>query len=297
MTSRSCRRSASRCMSTSARRPHESMNRTSRRSTTRASGCWASAELAAERTPSAVDMSISPSSTTVVRSRSSTTRMSSISPPTSTRLCRLAAPTPGAPTICFRGAPRGTWSACRPPGRTLGSITSRSKTPRDVCRAANRAGDTPAKLARPLQPRQPKFPARARHLDRPRRRRPRLDRPGRRRPDRGDLRRSLAAGTSRGRRTVRRTTGACGHSPPGFASAALRSNCPTTETRMHDQRQDAFYMVAVTGDGLVLARRVSPGALEVPEIGRPLIGYLGDDTPSRTQATSWALSVLLTRDD
>jgi hypothetical protein len=66
---------------------------------------------------------------------------------------------------------------------------------------------------------------------------------------------------------------------------------------MDDQRQDAFYMVAVTGDGLVLARRVSPDALEVPEIGRPLIGYLGDDTPSRTQTASWALSVLLARDD
>lgn len=66
---------------------------------------------------------------------------------------------------------------------------------------------------------------------------------------------------------------------------------------MDDQRKDAFYMVAVCADGLVLASRVSPAALEVPEIGQPLIGYLGADRPSRTQAASWALSVLLARDD
>jgi hypothetical protein len=65
---------------------------------------------------------------------------------------------------------------------------------------------------------------------------------------------------------------------------------------MDDQRQDAFYMVAVCADGLVLARQVSDDALAVPEAGQALISYLGDDPPSKAKAASWALSVLVARE-
>lgn len=65
---------------------------------------------------------------------------------------------------------------------------------------------------------------------------------------------------------------------------------------MDDQGQDAFYMVAVCADGLVLARQVSPDALTVPDVGQSLIGYLGDDAPSTAKAASWALSVLVARE-
>lgn len=65
---------------------------------------------------------------------------------------------------------------------------------------------------------------------------------------------------------------------------------------MDDQGQDAFYIVAVCADGLVLARQVSPDALTVPEVGQSLIGYLGGDARSKAKAASWALSVLVARE-
>jgi len=55
-------------------------------------------------------------------------------------------------------------------------------------------------------------------------------------------------------------------------------------------------MVAICADGLVFARQVSPEALTVPEVGQPLIGYLGGDVRSKTKAASWALSVLVARE-
>ncbi len=66
---------------------------------------------------------------------------------------------------------------------------------------------------------------------------------------------------------------------------------------MDDQRQDAFYMVAVCADGLVLARQVSDDALTAPEVGQSLIGYLGDDPPAKAKAASWALNVLVAREN
>lgn len=65
---------------------------------------------------------------------------------------------------------------------------------------------------------------------------------------------------------------------------------------MHDQGQDAFYIVAVCADGLVLARRVTHDALALEQAGQSLISYLGDDAPSKAKAASWALSVLVTRE-
>jgi hypothetical protein len=63
---------------------------------------------------------------------------------------------------------------------------------------------------------------------------------------------------------------------------------------MDNQRQDAFYLVAVCADGLVLARRVSSDALNLPEVGQPLIGY---HATSKIEAASWALSLLVARSD
>lgn len=65
---------------------------------------------------------------------------------------------------------------------------------------------------------------------------------------------------------------------------------------MDDQGQDAFYIVAVCADGLVLARQVSRDALTVPDIGQSLLGYLGGDAPSKAKAASRALSVLVARE-
>lgn len=66
---------------------------------------------------------------------------------------------------------------------------------------------------------------------------------------------------------------------------------------MDGQRQDATYIVAIDGDGLVLARRVSPPVVALTDIGQPLISYLGDDAPAKAEAASWALRVLISRDD
>lgn len=65
---------------------------------------------------------------------------------------------------------------------------------------------------------------------------------------------------------------------------------------MDDQGQDAFYMVVLCDDSLVLARQVSPDALMVPEVGQSLISYLGEDARSQEKAASGALSVLVARE-
>jgi hypothetical protein len=65
---------------------------------------------------------------------------------------------------------------------------------------------------------------------------------------------------------------------------------------MDTETPDAYYVIAVAGDGLVLARAVSPLAMTVPDLGQALIAYLGDEPADRAAAACWALRVLLARD-
>ena len=62
---------------------------------------------------------------------------------------------------------------------------------------------------------------------------------------------------------------------------------------MANERHDAHYIVAVSHDGLVLARQVTVAAMSLPETGQPLIAYLGDDPASRADAAAGALALLI----